>query len=92
MFGDCSETVSILYAVIFGADGACVAINTFSILTAFGAFMVLIVIAQFFARLLWKTLTQPGAPMKAEDATPPKQTPYRDDPKYRDSAIRSSKR
>jgi len=92
MFGDCSETVSILYAVIFGADGACVAISTFSILTAFGAFMVLIVIAQFFARLLWKTLKQPRASMEADDATPPRQTPYRDDPNYRDSAIRTSKR
>jgi len=92
MFGDCSETVSILYAVIFGADGACVALSTLSILTAFGAFMVLIVIAQFFARLLWKTLTQPRASMEADDATLPTPTPYRDDPHYRDSAIRTSKR
>lgn len=92
MFGDCGETVSILYAVIFGADGACVGLSTFSILTAFGAFMVLIVITQLLARMLWKRLTQPSAPMKAEDATPPKQTPYRDDPKYSDSAIRGSKR
>ena len=92
MFGDCSETVSILYAVIFGADGACIALSTASILTAFGAFLVLVVIAQFLARMLWRKLTQPRAPVSVDDTTPPAATPYQDDPKYRDSAIRPSKR
>jgi len=92
MFGTCTETVSILYAVIFGADGACIELSTFSILTAFGAFIVLIVIAQFLVRRLWKTLTQRRAPKQRNDDSPPGSTPYLDDPNYRDSAIRASKR
>ena len=92
MFGDCAETVSILYAIIFGADGACVAFSTASILTAFGAFMVLVVIAQFFARRLWKKLTTRPDPVAYDDIDPPRDTPFRDDPQYRDSAIRPSRR
>lgn len=92
MFGDCTETVSILYAIVFGADDACVSMSLASILTAFGAFMVLVVIAQFFARRLWKKLTQRPAPIDDQPINPTRMTPYGDDPKYRDSAIRSTKR
>lgn len=56
MFERCTETVSILYAVIFGADGACVEISIGSLFWAFAAFIVLVVIAQFFARKLWALL------------------------------------
>ncbi len=92
MFDNCTETVSILYAIVFGADGACIELSTASILSAFAAFIVLVVIAQFFARKLWQKLTQPRAPIEDSFAPPPKDTPFRDDPKYRDTAIRSSKR
>lgn len=92
MFGDCAETVSILYAIVFGADGGCIALSTTSILTAFGAFMILVIIAQFIARWLWKKLVQPNARLEEEFTDPPRATPYHDDPKYRDSAIRPSKR
>ncbi len=92
MFGECTETVSILYALIFGANGACVAFSLPSILAAFGAFMVLVVIAQFAARKLWKRLTQSPTPIDAPDIDPVHRTPYSDDPNYTNSAIRSSKR
>ncbi|MEJ8562750.1 hypothetical protein QTO30_17035 [Yoonia sp. GPGPB17] len=92
MFGNCAETVSILYAIVFGADGACIEMSTASILTAFGAFMVLVVIAQFFARRLWQKLTQRPAPIEDTSIDPSGDTPFRDDPNYRDSAIRSTKR
>lgn len=92
LFDSCTQTVSILYAVIFGADGACISVSTTSILFAFGAFILLVVIAQFLARRLWKKLTQRPAPSEGEPANIPKDTPFRDDPKYRSSAIRSSKR
>lgn len=92
MFGDCTETVSILYAVVFGADGACIELSTASILMAFGAFLVLVITAQFFARKLWKKLTQVAAPVEDEFSAPPKTSPYSDDPNYRDSAIRSTRR
>ncbi len=92
MFGDCTETVSILYAVVFGADGACIALSTPSILTAFGAFMVLVVVAQFLARKLWKKLIDIPAQVEEDTRPVPKSSPYRDDPKYRNSAIRSTKR
>ena len=109
MFGDCRETVSILYAVIFGADGACIMLSTSSILTAFAAFIFLVVVAQFIARWLWKQLIQPRPTIEADIVEPPipaplRQTappnnvkptvraPYHDDPNYRASAIRPSKR
>lgn len=91
MFGECTETVSILYAVIFGADGACITLSTPSILTAFGAFMVLVVVLQFLARRLWKKLTQRPVSIEHDHIDPPRDTPYRDDPNYRHSAIRSGK-
>ncbi|EBA13500.1 hypothetical protein [Roseobacter sp. CCS2] len=92
MFGDCTETVSILYAIVFGADGACIEMSTTSILTAFGAFMVLVVILQFFARWLWRKLIQRPDPIAQDYVDPPRDTPYHDNPQYRNSAIRSSKR
>ncbi|PJI92952.1 hypothetical protein BC777_1819 [Yoonia maricola] len=102
MFDECTETVSILYAIVFGAGDACIEIGTSSILMAFGAFMVLVVIAQFAARWIWKQITQPRQTVEADrfepdmfepsDTMPTSDTPYRDDPAYRDSAIRSSKR
>ncbi|MEL6841468.1 MAG: hypothetical protein AAFP85_19465 [Pseudomonadota bacterium] len=60
MFEPCIETVSILYAIVFGAGDACIEIGAVSILTAFGAFIVLVVIAQYFARMLWRQLTGRG--------------------------------
>lgn len=92
MFRECTETVSMLYAVIFGAGDACIEMSTTSILTAFGAFMVLVIIAQFFARRLWSRLTKRNAPVEYDDIDPHRQSPYRDDPNYRNSAVRRSKR
>ncbi|WP_108815546.1 hypothetical protein [Loktanella sp. Alg231-35] len=59
MFGTCSETVSVLYAVIFGAGDACVRLDLWSLGSAFAAFIVLVVIAQFAARKLWSRIAQP---------------------------------
>ncbi len=92
MFGECAETVSMLYAAVFGADGACIEMSVASILTAFGAFMVLVVIAQFLARLLWRKLWQRSAPIADDFFDSVTDTPFQDDPNYRDSAIRSTKR
>ena len=92
MFATCTETVSILYAIVFGADGACVAVSTGSILAAFAAFMVVVIIAQFIARKLWAKLTQSNIPDVPAVATPAKDHPFSDDPHYRDSAIRPSRR
>ena len=66
---DCIETVSILYAVIFGAGDACVLISMGSILTAFAAFMVLVVLAQYVARRLWARVSGQSKP--ADPASPP---------------------
>lgn len=92
MFDDCTETVSILYALIFGTDGACVLLSTGSILSAFAAFMVIVVLAQFLARKLWKKMTTPRIVLDAAMPDPKGDHPYDDDPNYRDSAIRSVKR
>ena len=92
MFENCIETVSILYAIIFGADGACVRLSTSSILTALAAFMVLVVVAQFIARKLWGKLTKPRVMQEDDVRDQPSSQPYSDDPNYRDSAIRTTKR
>ena len=87
MLTTCTETVSILYAIVFGADGACIAISTGSILAAFAAFMVIVILAQFVARKLWAKLT-----LSTSHNAPEKDRPFSDDPHYRESAIRPSKR
>ncbi len=84
---ECAETVSILYAVIFGAGEACVLVSAGSILTAFAAFMVLVVLAQYVARRLWARVT--GAATTPE-ATP--QKPFSRHPDYDGGPIRSTRR
>ncbi len=87
----CSETVSILFALIFGAGDACVRIDLWSILSAFGAFMVIVVILQWIARRVWARVsavpevTKPESPVTSD-------RPFEDNPHYRDSAIRSLRR
>jgi hypothetical protein len=92
MFATCTETVSILYAVIFGVGDACVSFSTGSILAAFAAFIVIVVVAQFLARRLWARLTQTPRIDTPDPSRSNEDHPFRDDPNYRDSAIRSSKR
>lgn len=92
MFTTCTETVSILYAIAFGAGDACVDVGAGSILTAFAAFMVLVVIAQFLTRKLWAKLTQSQHHASPEPVMPDDDRPFSNDPNYRDSAIRRSKR
>ena len=88
---ECAETVTILYALLLGAGDACVRIDLWSILSAFGAFMVIVVLAQYAARKLWARLTRPSE--RFTDTHDPKvDRPIVDDPNYQNSAIRSSKR
>jgi hypothetical protein len=97
MFKTCVETVSILYAIIFGAGDACIEIGAASLLSALAAFMVAVIIAQFFARKLWKRISNPTPPQPArrigtimDDQIA--DDPIADDPNYQASAIRSSRR
>ena len=92
MFETCAETVSILYALVFGADGACIMLSLGSILSAFAAFMVLVVIAQFVARKLWAKLMDKNVPVEDDFIDQSSDHPYSDDPNYQHSAIRSAKR
>ena len=91
MLDTCTETVSILYAIVFGAGDACIMIGLWSILSAFGAFMVLVVITQFVARKLWARVARPK-PAFTDLRDPNVDSPIVDDPNYRNSAIRSKKR
>ena len=91
MMAMCNETVSILYALIFGAGEACVRIDLWSILTAFGAFMVIVVILQWIARRIWARFTE-GPGMATPNSPSPSDKPFEDNPRYRESAIRSSRR
>ena len=91
MFDACTQTVSILYAIVFGADGACIMVDMWSILSALGAFLLIVVILQFFARRLWARISQPRpAFTDLHDRTV--DHPIVDDPNYKNSAIRSTKR
>ena len=91
MLGTCAETVSILYALVFGAGEACVRIDLWSILSAFAAFMVIVVIIQWIARRMWARVTAP--PIAREPHAPStSERPFEDDPHYQNSAIRSSRR
>lgn len=67
MFGACRETVSILYAMLFGAGDACVRLDLWSLGSAFAVFIILVLIAQFAARKLWARLTQ--TPVRQSVAT-----------------------
>ena len=91
MLMECAETVSILYAMIFGAGDACVRIDLVSVLSAFAVFMVIVVLLQLAVkRLLAKRNARPVQTVEAPRAKRDK--PFDDDPEYRDSAIRSSRR
>ena len=91
MLDNCTQTVSILYAMIFGAGEACIMLDLWSILSAFGAFIVLVVILQVFARKLWARISQPK-PAFTDLHDQSVDHPIVDDPDYRHSAIRSTKR
>lgn len=87
----CAETVSILYAMVFGAGDACVRIDFVSIMSAFAVFMVIVVLLQLVVkRLLGRR--EPGPARMAEVHEAKQDKPFDDDPEYRDSAIRSSRR
>ena len=91
MIDSCAQTVSILYAIIFGAGDACILLDLWSILSVFGVFMVLVVIAQFVARKLWARISRPN-PVFTDLHDPSVDHLIVDDPNYENSAIRSTKR
>lgn len=92
MFAECTETVSILYAIVFGAGEACIMISTWSMLSALGVFLVLVLIAQFLARRLWVGLRASDPPQRRRRIGTIMDDPITDDPNYDDSAIRSTRR
>ncbi len=93
MLFECTQTVSILHALIFGAGDACIRLDLVSILTAFGAFIAIVVFLQFLARQAWVRLIAPRKPTDHDAGTTGAQdTPFQDDPNYSQSAIRTSRR
>lgn len=92
MFDECTQSVTVLYAAVFGAGDACIRLDTWSLLWAIAAFILLVLVAQFAARKLWARVTQPQAAPAMEADTPVTQSAIKDDPKYKDSAIWSRKR
>ena len=91
MMAACTQTVSILYALFFGAGEACVRIDLWSILSAFAVFMVVVVMLQWIARRMWGRLTSTPQTEGQDTDTQPDR-PFEDNPHYRDSAIRSTRR
>jgi len=62
IFDECTQTVSVLYAAIFGAGDACIDLSMASLGIAFAVFIGLVIMAQFVARKLWARLNQPKDP------------------------------
>lgn len=92
MFSECAETVSILYAIVFGAGNACVRISMPSVLLALVAFFVAVFIVQFIARKVWARVTAPRVAPQMPEIDRPVHGSIVDDPNYAKSAIRSNKR
>ncbi len=92
MFAECAETVSILYAVVFGSGDACIMLSMGSVLTALAVFFVLVIIVQLIARKLWARMRQPTHPPRDREIASATNDTITDDPNYIDSAIRSSRR
>ena len=92
MLEECSETVGLLYAILFGAGDACIMLSMGSILTVLAAFFVVVIIAQFIARKLWVRLREPSPAPRQRRIGTIMDDPVTDDPNYDDSAIRSSRR
>ncbi|MEO1637673.1 MAG: hypothetical protein AAFU41_00325 [Pseudomonadota bacterium] len=95
MFRECTETVSILEAVIFGAGDACVMISGASLFWAFAAFILVVVILQFIARRIWQGITSGSSPDNSFDDPKPRTgqvsspyRPYGDRPRDPDGPIR----
>lgn len=91
MFDACTQTVSVLYAIAFGAGDACIMLDLWSILSTFGAFIVLVVIAQFIVRRLWAQISR-SKPAFTDLHDPSVDQPIVDDPNQKNSAVRSTKR
>ena len=72
--GTCAETVSILRALIFGADGACVDIGPTSLLGGVAVFIGAVVLLRFAGatvlRRLFPSLGRKGKELEARDAKP----------------------
>lgn len=92
MLSECAETVSILYAVFFGAGDACVLISMPSVLTALVTFFVAVLIVQFIARKVWARVRAPKIEPLSPEMDKPVHGSIVDDPNYAQSAIRSNKR
>lgn len=92
MFAECTETVSLLYAIVFGAGDACIMVSMGSLLTALVVFLMLVILAQFLARKLWKGLRGPETPLRQRRIGTIMDDPIPDNPDYDNSAIRSSRR
>jgi hypothetical protein len=91
MFDACKETICILYSIVFGTGKACILLEIWSILSAFGTFIALVVIAQFFASRLWARISRPK-PAFTDLHDRAVDHPIMDDPNYKNSAIRLTKR
>ncbi len=92
MFSECAETVSILYAIVFGAGDACVLLSMPSVLTALVAFFVAVFAAQFIARKIWARVRAPKTTQELPVLDEPVRGSIVDDPNYANSAIRSNTR
>ena len=74
--GTCSETVSILYALIFGAGDACINLSIGSLLGLFAGFLLALFALQYLARRLVARMTRPPAqPFDPSDPTAPSDQP-----------------
>ena len=78
--------------MVFGTDGACVRIDLGSVLSAFAVFIGIVAVLQWIARRIVARIRAGrgnGAEVQQDQSTT---GPYKDNPEYRHSAIRSARR
>ena len=93
IFEECTETVSILWAAIFGAGEACVDMSASSLIPAFAAFIALVIALQWVARKLWARLIRvPDLPETPDRSLDKVTIPEVNDPSDTDETpVRSSR-
>ena len=73
----CETAIPLLYALLFGTDGACIDLSTASIVALAAGFMAGVMALQFLARqLLRLVLRRPPGPRRAVPAGAADSRPY----------------
>ncbi|MEL7344882.1 MAG: hypothetical protein AAFN59_08475 [Pseudomonadota bacterium] len=97
MLEPCTQVVSLLTALVFGANGACVELSPASLAPFIVAFILAVVVMQYLARRLIAMIFVPPAKPDTHPSAPPnapltKRGALLDGPTYDGGPIQSTRR